>query len=193
MTSSSCEPQAGRGRLDAKGLKKIAEDPAAVDGAGHAAVHELGFYGGEIGTVSGDVLEGLVVALIGLIPVGGVGSVRDAEGSVVAVEVDELVGLREGQRAEEQSVDDAEDDDVGTDAEGEDEDGDDGEAAVAGEGAEGVAEVLQETVLEVEPSSRPRALAGDVGDEGRRPRIAVRRRGRLSGDRREMRRRRWRG
>ena len=49
------------------------------------------------------------------------------------------------ERAQEESVDDAEDDDVCADAEGEDEDGDSGEGAILAEGAEGVAQILRES------------------------------------------------
>ena len=62
----------------------------------------------------------------------------------VVEDADELLGLREGQRAEEDGVDDGESGDVGADAERESEGGDEGEDGGFEEDAEGVAEVLEE-------------------------------------------------
>ena len=59
---------------------------------------------------------------------------------------DQPVGVRERQRPEQQRVHQAEDRGVGADADGEDQDGDDGEAGVAAQRAEGVAQVVQERV-----------------------------------------------
>ena len=61
--------------------------------------------------------------------------------------------IREGQGTEQEGIDDAEDGDVDADAEGEDEDGDSGKAAIAAQGAEGVANVLKAFVCVVVESS----------------------------------------
>ena len=58
----------------------------------------------------------------------------------------EALGLVEGQRAQQDGMDDAEDDDVGPDAEGKDQDGDGGEAAIAAQGAQRVAEILRKAL-----------------------------------------------
>jgi hypothetical protein len=50
------------------------------------------------------------------------------------------------QGAEENSIDHGEDGGVGADAEGESEDGNGGEGGIAGEDAQGVAEIVQESV-----------------------------------------------
>jgi hypothetical protein len=68
---------------------------------------------------------------------------------------DEALGIVEGQRAEEECVDDAEDGDVGSDAECENQDGDDGKDAIAIEGADRVAKILEEDV-------EPRKAAGSA-------------------------------
>ena len=74
---------------------------------------------------------------------GEQGDAGEALGGRDVPELDEAVGLVEGERAEHGGVDDGEDGGVGADAEGEDEDGADGEGGVVAEGAEGLAEVLE--------------------------------------------------
>ena len=57
---------------------------------------------------------------------------------------DQPIGLGEGQRAQDQRVDDAEDRDAGADAEAGDEDGERREAGVAPQDADGVTQILKE-------------------------------------------------
>ena len=73
---------------------------------------------------------------------------------------DEALGIIEGQRAEEEGVDDAENGDVGSNAESEDEDGDNGEDAIAIEGADGVAEILEENIERGKAAGLTLPLAG---------------------------------
>jgi len=59
-------------------------------------------------------------------------------------DLNEAVGIREGQGAEKDGIDNAEDGGVRADAESKDDDGGDGEAGTLGEDAEGVFKVLQQ-------------------------------------------------
>ncbi len=94
----------------------------------------------------GEAVEGLIGgAVVEEVGWGDVGEIAEREFSV---EPDEAIGVCEGERAEDDGVDDAEDGRVGADAEGESEDGDESEAGIFAEGAEGVAEILGEIVEE---------------------------------------------
>ncbi len=68
-----------------------------------------------------------------------------ARGPVVG-DPHEAAGIAEGQRADEESVDDAENGGAGADAEADDENGERGEAGVAAKGAEGVTKVLENAI-----------------------------------------------
>jgi hypothetical protein len=86
--------------------------------------------------------------------VGDIGK-RDAEIGKVeegapSVDVDEFVGTREWERAEEDGVDDGKDGGVGADTEGESEDGNSGEGGGFSEEAEGEAGVVEERFYERE-------------------------------------------
>ena len=76
------------------------------------------------GEVSGDILKGAGVGAELVVGVGGVGGAGEAALGGRRGDPDQLLRVWEGQRAEQQGVDDAEDGDVGADAEGKDEDGD---------------------------------------------------------------------
>ncbi len=65
----------------------------------------------------------------------------------------QLLGVGEGQRAQQERVHHAEDGNVGADAESENQNGDDGKARIAAQRAEGVLQVLQQNV-ECHESSR---------------------------------------
>ena len=130
--------------LIAESVKEIVGDHDGLHVLRIAVTGHVVFGAAPEGLVAGDFLEGLRVArefFVGTDVIGGAGKAAFA---VVAGEPDELLGMRERERTEEQSVDDAEDDDVGADAESEDEDGDGGEGAILAKGAEGVAKILRE-------------------------------------------------
>ncbi len=138
--------EAAHQRVHAEHLEEIRSDTDAGEGPGIAVAGELEVVAGGEGIVSGDVGVGLVALAELCIGVNGIGG-----GGPVAVEdlrtdPEQARGIAEGKRAQHERVDDAEDGDVGADAEREDEDGDEGEAAVAAQGAEGVAKILQEDV-----------------------------------------------
>ena len=65
---------------------------------------------------------------------------------VVIGDPHEALGVVERERTEQESVDDAENGGAGADAESDDKDGEGGESGIAAQGAEGIAQVLQEAV-----------------------------------------------
>ena len=135
------------GRVDAANLGLCAEESEVV-GTGdetfgaHGAVTAAD---GAVGRRDGrSVLKGAGMVLE--VPEFGRGhaDVFVIGAAKVVEDADELLGLWEGQRAEEDGVDDGESGDVGADAECESEGGDEGEDGGFEEDAEGVAEVLEE-------------------------------------------------
>ena len=138
---------AAHGGLHAEQLKEVGNHVDAGGGNGSAIAYlEAEIVRGGEGEVAGYVLKGvgsrpeLVVSICGVC--------RAGEAALGGWRGDpyELLRIGEWQRAQEQGVDDAEDGDVGADAEGQDEDGNEGESAVAAQGAEGVAEILEKNV-----------------------------------------------
>jgi hypothetical protein len=65
-------------------------------------------------------------------------------GDFLALDVEELIGLRHRQRVENEGVDDSEDDDVGADGHSERENGEKGESGRASQLAQGVTQVGKE-------------------------------------------------
>ncbi len=76
------------------------------------------------------------------------GKGREAPEAAIGIEPRELVRVGEGQRAEQECVDDAEDGDVGAYAEGENQNSDSGESPVAPESAQRVTNVAKKRVEE---------------------------------------------
>ena len=109
------------------------------------AVDLLGVVAGEVEAGTAEVVGRDVLKDAGLrLPVVEVG--RRGGGAVAfrrcEQELDDAVGVRIGERLEEDGVDDGEDGGVGSDAEGQGGDGCDGEARVLEEAAQGVFEVM---------------------------------------------------
>ena len=140
------EGEAAHQRLHAKSVEEVIHDIDLGDGNGNAAAGELPVAGRGEGVVAGEVGEGFVLALELLDGIGGVGGAGGSALGDFGGDADQAVRFGEWERAQQDGVDDGEDNDVGADAESEDEDGDGGEAGVAAEGAEGVAEILKKDV-----------------------------------------------
>jgi len=128
----------GRHLKDAEEAGGDAED---ADGDGTVSLDEV--------SVAGDIIvgrhggEGAVVVA----EKEGVGaSVRSRDGAVGegALDLDQLPGMRKGQRFEHDAVEHEEDGEIGSDAEGEGGDGGGGEAGAAAELAQSVGDVLAE-------------------------------------------------
>ncbi len=155
---------AAEDRGDTEDIEEVAEDTDAGDGLrnGGVGARDLDVVRGGEGVVAGDIGERVVGGAEVVVGVGGVGGSGEAAGGVGGGDPGEAVGLGEGERAEEDSVDEAEDDDVGGDAEGEDKDRDGAEGAVAAKGAEAVADVLPEAVESGEGAFVAALLAGGL-------------------------------
>ena len=129
---------AAENRVDANECEKIRRDSVAADIFGL----------GDTGKIEADVVDdghgGEGTALLAPIEKIGIGNGNVADLFVGFAHEDELRGVFERQRAEEDGVDDAEDGGIGADAESESEDGDGGEAGGFRERADGVFQVLQD-------------------------------------------------
>ena len=111
----------------------------AGGGNGSAAAVEAEVAGAGEGEVSGHILKGMGVHAEFVVGIGGIGGAGEAAFGGRGRDPHQSVRILEGQWAQEDGVDDAEDGDVGADAQGENEHGNDGESAVA-------AEVLEKNV-----------------------------------------------
>src|ERR1700733_6542076 len=115
----------------AEHLEEIRSDANAGEGPGIAMAGGLEVVAGGEGMVAGDVCVGLVALAELRIGVNGIGGRGPVAVEDLGADPEQARGIVEGQRAQHERVDDAEDCNVGADADGQDEDGDEGEAAVA--------------------------------------------------------------
>ncbi len=135
---------AADGGADAEDGEVSAGDELGGDTLGFAVEAETGFIG-EAAEHAGE--DGVVVAEV-VVHGPGDGVAAPVASVVVAVagEEDETLRLLDGEEAEEDLIEEAEDGGVGSDAEGERGDGDGGEDGGFGEGAEGEAEIADQSV-----------------------------------------------
>ena len=145
---------ATHGGLHAEQLKEIGDDVDAGGGNGSAGADtEAEIVGRRESVVAGHILEGMVIHTEFVVRVGGEGSAGDAAFGGWRRDPHQPVRITEGQRAQQQCIDDAEDGCVGADAEGQNENGDQRESAIAAQRTKSIADILEKN-FEIHESSR---------------------------------------